>query len=66
MKTKEPKTTSAFTDTLQGRAKIAVGAVKKEVGKVVGSKSLKASGAREEREGRLQKKIGEIKRVFSD
>lgn len=66
MKTTEPKTTSALSDELHGEAKIVSGAIKKEVGKAVGNTKLENRGVREERAGNVEKKIGEIKKVFSD
>jgi uncharacterized protein YjbJ (UPF0337 family) len=48
-------------DKLEGDAKIAAGKIKAEVGAVVRSPGLETKGKSEMSEGRLQKKVGEVK-----
>jgi uncharacterized protein YjbJ (UPF0337 family) len=64
MKSNYEKTTSSTTDHIEGDAKIASGSVKEGLGKVVRSPNLQAKGNAEKTEGRVQKKVGEIKKVF--
>lgn len=64
MKSNDTCTTSGTDDKLEGNAKIALGKMKEETGKVLHSPNLKAKGNDEKNEGRVQKKIGEIKTVI--
>ena len=64
MKTQYVDSKSGTTDKIEGNAKIASGAVKKETGKLFRSPNLQGKGIAEENEGRVQKKVGEIKKVF--
>ena len=64
MKTHDESTKSSTTDHIQGDSKIASGKIKAETGKLVRSPNLEAKGNAEADEGRVQKKVGEIKKVF--
>jgi uncharacterized protein YjbJ (UPF0337 family) len=64
MKTYVESDKSGTTDKIEGNAKIAAGSIKKETGKVFRSPKLEGKGIAEENEGRVQKKVGEIKKVF--
>lgn len=64
MKNSEQRIKSGTTDKFEGLAKIASGSVKEQVGKIVSSRRLKDQGRAEKVEGRIQNKVGEIKRVF--
>jgi|HubBroStandDraft_5_1064220.scaffolds.fasta_scaffold1068665_2 uncharacterized protein YjbJ (UPF0337 family) len=64
MKTYVEDTKSSTTDKIQGDSKIVSGNIKEGVGKVVGNPNLEAKGIAEKNEGRVQKKVGEIKKVF--
>ena len=64
MKTYVEDSKSSTTDKIQGDAKIMSGSVKQGIGKAVRSPNLEAKGIDEKNEGRVQKKVGEIKKVF--
>jgi uncharacterized protein YjbJ (UPF0337 family) len=64
MKTYVENTKSSTTDHIEGDSKIASGKIKEETGKLVRSPNLEAKGNAEANEGRVQKKVGEIKKVF--
>jgi uncharacterized protein YjbJ (UPF0337 family) len=66
MKSHAEITKSSTTDLIEGDAKIISGKIKEETGKVVGSPKLEGKGNAEKNEGRVQKKIGEIKKVLAD
>ncbi len=51
-------------DKAQGTAHEAKGAVKEAVGKVVGNPNLESEGAGEKVAGKVQKKVGDIEKVF--
>ncbi len=55
---------SSTTDTIEGNAKIVSGKIKEETGKFARSPKLQNKGIAEKDEGHVQKKIGEIKKVF--
>ena len=50
-------------DKIEGAAHELKGAVKETVGKVVGNPDLEAEGAGERVGGKIQKKVGDIKKV---
>jgi uncharacterized protein YjbJ (UPF0337 family) len=56
---------SSTTDKIEGNAKVASGKVKEVAGKLVRSPDLQDRGIAEQAEGRVQKKIGEVKKVFN-
>lgn len=64
MKSNYDNTRSSTTDKIEGESKIVSGSVKENVGKLVRSPNLEAKGNDEKLEGRVQKKVGEIKKVF--
>lgn len=64
MKTYVENTKSSTTDKIEGDSKIVSGSIKEGAGKVVRSPNLEAKGVAEKNEGRVQKKVGEIKKVF--
>jgi uncharacterized protein YjbJ (UPF0337 family) len=66
MKTQYVDSKSSTTDKIEGNSKIAAGAVKKETGKLFRSPTLQGKGIAEENEGRVQKKVGEIKKVLGE
>jgi uncharacterized protein YjbJ (UPF0337 family) len=55
---------SSTEDKTEGTAKEAVGAVKQKTGELVGNPDLEARGAGEKTEGKVQQKVGDIKKVF--
>lgn len=55
---------SGSRDQIEGTAKKLSGIVKEGAGKALGNENLKEKGASEQAEGKLQNKIGEIKKVF--
>jgi|HubBroStandDraft_4_1064222.scaffolds.fasta_scaffold2247880_1 uncharacterized protein YjbJ (UPF0337 family) len=65
MKTyKDESMKSGTTDQIEGNAKIASGKVKEGAGKVFRSPDLQDKGVAEQVEGHVQKKVGEVKKVF--
>lgn len=55
---------SSTKDKAKGSAKEAVGAVKEKTGQVVGNRDLQDRGTAEKVEGKVQKKVGDVKKVF--
>jgi uncharacterized protein YjbJ (UPF0337 family) len=55
---------SGASDKLEGTVKNLVGKVKSAVGETLGNPKLKARGDAEQNEGKVQKKVGQIKQVF--
>jgi len=55
---------SSKTDKLQGNAKQAIGKAKEVARKVTGNPELRNRGSAENLEGKIQKKVGDVKRVF--
>jgi uncharacterized protein YjbJ (UPF0337 family) len=66
MKPNEENMKSSTTDLIEGDAKIISGKIKEEAGKAIRSPEMRGKGSAEQHEGRVQKKIGEIKKVFAD
>jgi uncharacterized protein YjbJ (UPF0337 family) len=56
---------SSSEDKAKGTAKQAIGSVKEKAGKAVGNDRLRARGAADKTEGKVQKKIGDVKKVFN-
>jgi len=54
---------SSSKDKVAGNAKIASGFVKAAVGKAVGNDRLAVKGKAEKLEGKIQKKVGEAKKI---
>jgi uncharacterized protein YjbJ (UPF0337 family) len=55
---------SSAHDKLQGTAKQAIGKAKEVAGKVTGNPDLRDRGTAENNEGKVQKKVGEVKKVI--
>lgn len=53
-------------DRVTGAARIVKGKVKKVAGRVVGNRRLEAEGTVEEVAGRIQRKGGQVERVFEE
>lgn len=51
-------------DKVEGLAKETKGAIKQGAGKITGNERLQASGRADKAEGKVQKKVGEIEKVF--
>jgi uncharacterized protein YjbJ (UPF0337 family) len=64
MKSYNESTKTSTTDKIEGDSKIITGKVKEETGKVFRSPNLENKGIAENTEGHIQKKVGEIKKVF--
>lgn len=57
---------SSTQDKAEGTAKDIAGTIKKATGKAVGNPRLESAGKAQQTEGRVQKKVGEIKKVLGD
>ena len=55
---------SSTHDKAQGTAKEAVGKVKEETGKAIGNRDLEDRGAGEKVGGKVERKVGDVKKVF--
>jgi uncharacterized protein YjbJ (UPF0337 family) len=55
---------SSTHDKAKGTAKEAAGKVKEETGKAIGNPDLQDRGRAEKVEGKVDKKVGDIKKVF--
>jgi uncharacterized protein YjbJ (UPF0337 family) len=55
---------SSTEDKVKGRAKEVAGKVKEETGKAVGNPDLQDRGTTEKIAGKLERKVGDVKRVF--
>lgn len=55
---------SSTHDKIKGRAKEAVGKVKEETGKAIGNPNLQDRGTAEKVAGKVERKVGEVKKVF--
>ena len=51
-------------DKIQGKVHQAVGKVKEEIGRAIGNPTLQARGTAEKVAGRVQKKLGDVKKVL--
>ncbi len=51
-------------DKIEGTAKEVKGNIKQGAGKLVGNERLQAAGRADKLDGRVQKKVGEIEKVF--
>jgi uncharacterized protein YjbJ (UPF0337 family) len=56
--------TSSNEDKLKGKLHEAKGAVKETVGKVTKDPNLQAEGEDEKIQGKVQNKVGDVKKVF--
>ncbi len=55
---------SSTTDKIKGTAHEVAGKVKEEAGKSTGNPNLQDRGAAEKAAGKVQRKVGDIKKVF--
>ena len=55
---------SSTEDKAKGMTKEAVGTVKEKTGQAVGNPDLEARGTAEKAEGKVQQKVGDVKKVF--
>ena len=52
-------------DKAEGTLKVAKGKIKEVAGTTVGNPNLSAEGRGDQAEGKVQKKVGDIKKVFN-
>jgi uncharacterized protein YjbJ (UPF0337 family) len=57
---------SSTHDKVKGTAKEAVGKVKEEAGKAIGNPDLRNRGTAEKVDGKVQRKVGDVKKVFGN
>jgi uncharacterized protein YjbJ (UPF0337 family) len=55
---------SSTKDKIKGTAKEAAGKVKEEMGKAIGNRNLRDRGAEEKVTGKVERKVGDVKKVF--
>ena len=55
---------SSTNDKIKGTAKEVAGKVKEETGKAIGNPDLQDRGTVEKTEGKMERKVGEVKQVF--
>jgi uncharacterized protein YjbJ (UPF0337 family) len=55
---------SSNQDKAEGTVKEATGAVKEKTGELVGNPNLQDKGTAEKVEGKVQQKVGDVKKVF--
>ena len=55
---------SSTHDKVKGTAKEAVGKVKEGAGKAIGNPDLRDRGTAEKVDGKVQRKVGDVKKVF--
>ena len=55
---------SSTTDKIQGAARAAMGSAKKIVGKQIDDQQMQDQGSEEKISGKVQSKVGDIKKVF--
>jgi uncharacterized protein YjbJ (UPF0337 family) len=55
---------SSTEDKAKGKAKEVVGTVKEKTGRAIGNPDLEIRGTAEKTEGKVQDKIGDVKKVF--
>jgi uncharacterized protein YjbJ (UPF0337 family) len=56
---------SGTKDQIKGKAHEVAGATKSKAGKATGNPRLKAEGEDQKLGGKVQKKVGQVKRVFN-
>ena len=56
---------TSTTDKIEGKLHEAKGAVKEKAGEVMNDPDLKAKGQAEKGAGKVQNKVGDIKKVFN-
>ncbi len=57
--------TNSTEDKLKGKATEVKGDVKEALGKVAGDKELEAEGQADQVAGKVQNKVGDVKKVFN-
>ena len=57
---------SSTRDRAKGRVREAKGSVKGKAGRAIGNPNLADRGTSEKVGGKIQRKVGEVKRVFED
>jgi len=57
---------SSTRDRAKGRVREAKGSVKEKAGRAIGNPNLADRGTSEKVGGKVQRKVGEVKRVFED
>lgn len=57
---------SGTRDKAEGRARNIAGSIKAAAGRVLGNPRLQAEGNADQVEGRIQKKVGDIKKVLGN
>ncbi len=55
---------SSTHDKAEGAAKEAIGTVKEKTGEAIGNPNLQDKGTAEKVEGKVQQKVGDVKKVF--
>jgi uncharacterized protein YjbJ (UPF0337 family) len=55
---------SSTHDKVKGTAKEGVGKVKEETGKAIGNQKLRDRGTAEKVAGKVERKVGDVKKVF--
>jgi uncharacterized protein YjbJ (UPF0337 family) len=55
---------SSTTDKVKGTAREAGGKVKEETGKAIGNPDLEDRGTTEKVDGKVERKVGDVKKVF--
>jgi len=58
------KTNTSTEDRVEGHGKDLKGKIKEGAGKAVGNPNLRDEGRADQAEGKIQRKIGEVKKVF--
>ena len=55
---------SSTKDKIEGTAKEGVGKVKEETGEAIGNRDLEDRGTAEKVAGKVERKVGDVKKVF--
>ncbi len=55
---------SSSEDKAKGTVKKAIGTVKEKTGEAIGNPNLRDRGTAEKMEGKVQNKVGDVKKVF--
>ena len=58
------KSTTSTHDRVEGHGKELKGKIKEGAGKAVGNPDLRDEGRADQAEGKVQRKVGEVKKVF--
>lgn len=58
------KTNTSTQDRVEGHGKDLKGKIKEGAGKAVGNPDLRDEGRADQAEGKVQRKVGEVKKVF--